>query len=153
MPRKTKITATADQTAQPPFSAAALEQLIPGPVTSAELENIFQQFKKAVFERDLGAEMSHHLGYAPGQAKPEGIATNHRNGKSAKTVLTDGAGYIRTAASALVPTLCAERASKLFCTACSIALSSLKSATICLSLRFSSSSWRRRRSSDGPTPP
>jgi len=58
-------------------------------VTPAELENIFQQFKKAVMERALGAEMSHHLGYAPGQAKPEGAATNHRNGKSTKTVLTD----------------------------------------------------------------
>ena len=32
--------------------------------------------------------MSQHLGYVPGQAKPEGAA-NHRNGKSAKTVLTD----------------------------------------------------------------
>lgn len=32
--------------------------------------------------------MSQHLGYAPGQVKPEGGA-NHRNGKSAKTVLTD----------------------------------------------------------------
>ena len=83
MPRKTKTTAAADKAAQPQFSAAALEQLIPGPVTPAELEGIFQQFKKAVLERALGAEMSHHLGYAPGQAKPEGAATNHRNGKSA----------------------------------------------------------------------
>ena len=33
--------------------------------------------------------MSHHLGYAFGEAKPEDV-TNHRNGKSAKTVLTDG---------------------------------------------------------------
>jgi putative transposase len=32
--------------------------------------------------------MSHHLGYGAGQAKPEG-ATNHRNGSSAKTVITD----------------------------------------------------------------
>ena len=32
--------------------------------------------------------MSHHLGCAPGQAKPEGVV-NHRNGKSTKTVLTD----------------------------------------------------------------
>ena len=39
-------------------------------------------------QQALGAEMSHHLGYAPGQAKPVGAA-NHRNGKSAKTVLTD----------------------------------------------------------------
>jgi len=88
MPRKTKTTATADKAAQPQFSAELLEQLIPGPVTPAELEGIFQQFKKSVLERALGAEMSLHLGYAPGQAKPEGAA-NHRNGKSAKTVLTD----------------------------------------------------------------
>jgi putative transposase len=32
--------------------------------------------------------MSAHLGYEAGQAKPAG-GTNHRNGKSAKTVLTD----------------------------------------------------------------
>ena len=89
MPRKTKTTASADKAAQPQFSAELLEQLIPGPVTPAELEGIFQQFKKSVLERALGAEMSHHLGYAPGQAKPEGAAANHRNGKSAKTVLTD----------------------------------------------------------------
>lgn len=94
MPRKTKAATVADKAAQPQFSAAALEQLIPGPVTPAELESIFQQFKKAVIERALGAEMSHHLGYAPGQAKPDGAPANHRNGKSSKTVLTD-AGALR----------------------------------------------------------
>ena len=45
-------------------------------------------FKKALIERALGAELSHHLGYAAGEAKPE-AASNHRNGSSAKTVLTD----------------------------------------------------------------
>ena len=45
-------------------------------------------FKKALIERALGAELSHHLGYPPGAAKPED-ATNHRNGTSGKTVLTD----------------------------------------------------------------
>ena len=89
MPRKKKTEAPTGKAAQPQFSAAALEQLIPGPVTPAELEGLFQQFKKAVMERALGAEMSHHLGYAPGQAKPEGGSSNHRNGKSTKTVLTD----------------------------------------------------------------
>ena len=48
-------------------------------------------FKKALIERALSAELSHHLGYPPGASKPE-LATNHRNGCSAKTVLTeDGA--------------------------------------------------------------
>jgi putative transposase len=32
--------------------------------------------------------MTHHLGYASGDEKPEGVA-NHRNGSSGKTVLTD----------------------------------------------------------------
>ncbi|SEA81682.1 hypothetical protein SAMN05421875_13234, partial [Acidovorax soli] len=41
MPRKTKTTASADKAAQPQFSAELLEQLIPGPVTPAELEGIF----------------------------------------------------------------------------------------------------------------
>lgn len=93
MPRKTKTTAAADKAALPQISAELLEQLIPGPITPMELESIFQQFKKSVMERALGAEMSHHLGYTPGQAKPDG-APNHRNGKSSKTVLTD-AGSLR----------------------------------------------------------
>ena len=85
MPSMTKTTAaadmadmadTADTAAKPHFSAQLLEQLIPGPVTPAELEGIFQQFKKSVLERALSAEMSHHLGYAPGQLKPEGAAAN-----------------------------------------------------------------------------
>jgi len=62
-------------------------------LTRAEVQGLFDQFKKAVLERALSAEMSHHLGYAPGQTKPEGVS-NHRNGKSAKTVLTD-AGPLR----------------------------------------------------------
>lgn len=55
MPRKKKSEIPSDKAAQPQFSAAALEQLIHGPVTPAELESIFQQFKKAVVERALGA--------------------------------------------------------------------------------------------------
>jgi putative transposase len=42
---------------------------------------------KALIERALGAELSHHLGYKPGADKPED-SSNHRNGASAKTVLT-----------------------------------------------------------------
>jgi transposase-like protein len=45
-------------------------------------------FKKALIERALGAELSHHLGYRPGATKPED-ANNHRNGASGKTVLTE----------------------------------------------------------------
>ena len=88
MPRKTlKTTAAADKAVAPRSPAELLEQLIPGPVTPGQLEDIFQQFKKAFIERAMGAEMSHHLGYTAGGIKPEGVA-NHRNGKSAKTVQT-----------------------------------------------------------------
>ncbi|WP_394755355.1 transposase [Rhodoferax sp.] len=86
MPRKTN-TAAADKAALPRIPAELLEQLIPGPVTPGQLEDIFQRFKKAFIERALGAEMSHYLGYAPGQAKPDG-AVNRRNGKSAKRVMS-----------------------------------------------------------------
>jgi putative transposase len=88
MPRTSSKSATSGKSAQPQISAKLLEELIPGPVTKEEFEDIFQNFKKAFIERALNAEMSHHLGYGAGQAKPEG-ATNHRNGSSAKTVITD----------------------------------------------------------------
>jgi putative transposase len=52
------------------------------------LEALFRQLKKRIVERMLGAELSHHLGYAPGEAKPANQA-NHRNGTTPKTVLTD----------------------------------------------------------------
>ena len=91
MPRKTKTTAAVDKAAQPQFEipTALLDQLVTGPMTPGQVQGVFDQFKKALLERCLGAEMSHHLGYAPGQAKPEDGPANHRNGKSAKTVLTD----------------------------------------------------------------
>ena len=59
-----------------------------GPLTPAEVDAATRRFKKAIIERALGAEMTHHFGYAPGEAKPD-EATNHRNGSSGKTVLTD----------------------------------------------------------------
>lgn len=87
MPRKPKA-AGAAKPDTPQIPQELLEQLIPGPVTPAEFEDIFQRFKKAFMERALGAEMTQHLGYRAGQAKPEGTR-NHRNGKGSKTVLTD----------------------------------------------------------------
>ena len=44
--------------------------------------------KKALMERALAGELTHHLGYAPGEAKPAD-QPNHRNGTTPKTVLTD----------------------------------------------------------------
>lgn len=75
MPSKTKMTAAADQAAQPQITSDLLDQLVTGPMTPGQLQGLFDQFKKALMERCLGTEMSHHLGYAPGQAKPRGRAT------------------------------------------------------------------------------
>lgn len=44
--------------------------------------------KTTLIERALGCEMNHHLGYPASAAKPAN-ATNQRNGKGAKTVLTE----------------------------------------------------------------
>ncbi|HQX07862.1 MAG TPA: IS256 family transposase [Zoogloea sp.] len=93
MPRKINKAVPVGKSAPPQISTQLLEELIPGPVTKEQFEDIFQNFKKAFIERALKAEMDHHLGYGLGQAKPEG-GTNHRNGSSAKTVLTD-AGSLR----------------------------------------------------------
>ena len=58
------------------------------PITADELETTVRHFKKAVIERALGGELTHHLGYPAGGVKPDDT-TNHRNGTSEKTVLTD----------------------------------------------------------------
>jgi len=55
-------------------------------MTAGDVDEVMRRFKKALIERALGAELTHHLGYPPG-AKPD--TTNHRNGTTAKTVLTD----------------------------------------------------------------
>jgi hypothetical protein len=91
MPSKTKKAAAAANAAQLHIPADWLDQLATGPMTAGQVQELFDQFKKAVLERALAGELSHHLGYAPGQAKPEGVM-NQRNGTSAKTVLTDAGG-------------------------------------------------------------
>jgi transposase-like protein len=93
MPRKVKTAAASGKAALPQLSAQMLEELIPGPVTKEQFEDIFQNFKKSFIERVLSAEMTHHLGFEAGQTKPEGT-TNGRNGSSAKTVITDS-GSVR----------------------------------------------------------
>lgn len=87
MPRKARDTTSVGALA--PVPAEILDQFVrDGPLTAAEVEAASQRFKKALIERALGAELSHYLGYPPGAAKPEAV-TNHRNGTSEKTVLTD----------------------------------------------------------------
>src|SRR5215210_5683753 len=72
-----------------PVPAEILDQFVgQGPISHEELEAAVRRFKKAIIERALGGELTHHLGYPPGGAKPQ-EASNHRNGTSGKTILTD----------------------------------------------------------------
>jgi len=86
-PRK----AAGEQPAAPPFTPEALDALIGDARTAEDVDVLFRQMKKALMARILGAELTHHLGYGPGESKPA-AQPNHRNGTTPKTVVTeDGA--------------------------------------------------------------
>jgi len=83
-PRKKRDTAAG-------FDPAALDRLLGERRGVEALDELFRQMKKALMERALAGELTHHLGYGPGEAKPAD-QPNHRNGTTPKTVLTaDGA--------------------------------------------------------------
>ncbi len=91
MPMKKKRTAAAQAAARGPLPevpAELLDHLVKGPMTPSEVQDLFLSFQKAVIERTMAAEMNLHLGYRPGEDKPEGQA-NERNGASGKTLLTE----------------------------------------------------------------
>src|ERR1700687_636100 len=67
-----------------------------GPMTGEAINEARAAFKKALIEASLNAELSPHLGYEAGAERPESTI-NHRNGSTAKTVLTnDGKLRIET---------------------------------------------------------
>ncbi|CAB1368370.1 IS256 family transposase [Denitratisoma oestradiolicum] len=86
MPSKTSKKKPA--VALPAIPKDIIDQFVSGPMTAEAVNAASMAFKKALIERALGAELSHHLGYPPGADKPP-EAGNHRNGVSGKTVLTD----------------------------------------------------------------
>lgn len=64
----------------------ALQGLAPDEITGPG--GLVSQLAGRVIETALGAELSEHLGYPPGQAPPGG-AGNHRNGSTPKTLQTE----------------------------------------------------------------
>ena len=90
MPTKKRTLAgqAAERGPLPSIPPELIEQLVQGPMTPSEAQDLFLSLQKAVIERLMNAEMSQHLGYKPGEDKPDG-QTNERNGASGKTVLTD----------------------------------------------------------------
>ena len=88
MPRKKQKLPLPPVAALPEGAQQWLDQVVTGPMTAGAVEDVMRGIKKALIERALQAELSHHLGYAEGEDKPESSA-NQRNGTSGKTVLTD----------------------------------------------------------------
>ncbi|NCW33539.1 MAG: IS256 family transposase [Betaproteobacteria bacterium] len=91
MPSKTKLknaAIAARSAALPKIPVELLDQLVQGPMTAESILDVTTALKKALIERALGGELSHHLGYPPGGDKPA-EAGNHRNGSTGKTVLTE----------------------------------------------------------------
>jgi transposase-like protein len=85
--RNAKI--AAESAALPKIPKEVLDQIVAdGPKTAQQVNATMMALKKAIIERALGGELSHHLGYPPGSDK-RGDAANHRNGSSAKTVQTE----------------------------------------------------------------
>ena len=87
--RKTTKAAVAAAARMPSIPKELIDQFVTGPMSAEAVQDISMAFKKALIERALGGELSHHLGYPPGAVKPE-QASNHRNGASGKTLLTEG---------------------------------------------------------------
>jgi putative transposase len=77
----------------PSIPQELVAQFLTGPMTGEAINAAGIAFKQALIEASLNAELTHHLGYAPGAERPAST-TNQRNGITAKTVLT-GDGKVR----------------------------------------------------------
>ena len=95
MPRNRAGAGVADAVPTVEIPSALLDELVKGPMSAAAVQAVSLAFKKALIERAMGAELSHHLGYRAGET-PTVAQTNHRNGHSEKTVLTED-GPVRIA--------------------------------------------------------
>ncbi len=72
----------------PTFDPAALDALIGDARSPEDFTAVMRALQKRLAERMLAGELTAHLGYGPGEEKPAG-QTNHRNGATPKTVLTE----------------------------------------------------------------
>ncbi len=66
MPMKKKRTVASQAAARgplPELPKALLDELVKGPMTPTEVQDLMLAFNKAIIERAMGAEMNLHLGY------------------------------------------------------------------------------------------
>ena len=83
--KKTVASQAAARGPLPELPPGILDELVKGPMTPEQAQDLMLALNKAVIERIMGAEMNAHLGYRPGSPKPP-EQTNERNGSSGKTV-------------------------------------------------------------------
>ena len=78
--RKTTRAAKANAARMPSIPRELLDQIEKqGPMTAETIQQASMAFKKALIERAMSGELSHHLGYGPGQDKPKGaVIPPHR---------------------------------------------------------------------------
>ncbi|HET9485277.1 MAG TPA: IS256 family transposase [Xanthomonadales bacterium] len=88
MPSRKKKAIDAAMAALPSIPKELIDHFVTGPMSAESVALASAAFKKALIERALGGELSHHLGSSAGGEKAT-RARNHRNGTSSKTVLTD----------------------------------------------------------------
>jgi transposase-like protein len=93
--KKAREAVAGEATRKPEIDPAIIEELMKGYQQPEDLTGpggILEQLTKRLYERVLGAEMTHYLGYEKGQA-PKLAANqkrdNHRNGTSKKTLLSE----------------------------------------------------------------
>ena len=93
-PSRTAVAESSLEQARDRLAALLPEDELQDALTGLEADEItgpgglVSQLAGRVIETALGAELTEHLGYLPGQAPPGG-AGNHRNGHTAKTVQTE----------------------------------------------------------------
>lgn len=64
--RKTTKAAEAAAAKLPTIPKELIDQFVTGPMSPEAVQAVSMAFKKALIERALRAELSHHLGYPPG---------------------------------------------------------------------------------------
>ncbi len=72
MPRKRKEEVPIEPGKGLNLDPELIKQLVPGTLDRATINEQLAALKKAIFERALGGELTHHLGYEKGEAKPVG---------------------------------------------------------------------------------
>lgn len=78
MPTKTKLknAAIAERSAVlPKIPKELLDRFVEGTTTAESIQDVTIALTKALIERALGGELSHHLGYLPGGDKPAEAGT------------------------------------------------------------------------------